>query len=103
VAFGTLPLAAVVEPLLCPVPLRVEDALADAVALVLGNGAQDCENQLADAVAADIATEIDEVQADFGLLQFFKRFERIGGGAEGAIKFGGVAIAPPPAEPARII
>jgi hypothetical protein len=43
--------------------LRVPDALADTIALVLRDSTQDREHQLVDAVAADIATEIDHVQA----------------------------------------
>jgi len=68
---------------------RIADALADAVALILRNGRQDLEHELGDAVAANVAAEIDEVQADLVLLQLFERFERIGGGAERAIKFRG--------------
>src|SRR6516165_11872506 len=70
-------------------PLRVADALAKPVTLLFGDGAQDREYQLADAVAADIAAKIDEVQADLVLLQLFQRFERIGGRAERAIQFRG--------------
>src|SRR6516164_2667539 len=70
-------------------PLRVSDALADTIALVLRDSAQDREHQLADAVAANIAAEIDQVKADLVLLQLFERFERVGGGAERAIKFRG--------------
>ena len=84
-----LPLAAVVEPLLGPVTLRITDALADAVALILLNGRQEGEHKLGDTVAANVAAEIDEVQADLVFLQLFERFERIGGRAERAIKFRG--------------
>ena len=82
-----LPFAAVVEPLLGPMALRIADALADTVALIFRNGRQDREHELGDAVAANIAAEIDEVEADLVLLQLFERFERVGGGAEGTIKF----------------
>ena len=50
--------------------LCVANALADAVTLVLGDSAQDREHQLADAIAADIAAEVDHVQADAVLLEF---------------------------------
>jgi hypothetical protein len=45
------PLAAVVEALGCPMPLDVTNPLADAIALILGYGRQDREDQLADAIA----------------------------------------------------
>jgi len=70
-------------------PLHVSDALADTIALVLRDSTQDREHQLADAVAADIAAEIDHVQADAVLFELFKRSERIGRGTKCAIELCG--------------
>src|SRR6266853_5707189 len=58
------PFAAVVKALRDPMALSVAHTLANAVPLILGHCGQDCEHQLADAVAGDVAAEINHVQAD---------------------------------------
>jgi hypothetical protein len=74
--------------------LYLPDALADAVALILGDRGQDREHELADAVAAHVTAKIDHVEADAVRLQFFKRPERIGCRAERAIEARGYALRP---------
>ena len=60
-------------------PLGITDALTDAISLILGNRSQDRKHQFADAVAADIAAQIDHVQPDAFALEMFEDVERIGG------------------------
>jgi len=50
---------------------------------------QDREHQLADAVAGDVAAEIDHMQADLVFLQLLERAERVRGRSEGAIQLRG--------------
>ena len=60
----------------------LDDSLARAVALGLGDGGQDGEDQLADAVAGRVTAEVDHVQADAGCLHLGKDVEGIEGGTE---------------------
>jgi hypothetical protein len=69
--------------------LHLADAVADAVALVFGDRAQDSKHEFGNAVSAHVTTEVDHVQADAGRLQFLKRAERVGGGSECAVKASG--------------
>ena len=58
------PLAAIEQQLRGAMALRFADALANPIALVLSNSAQDREHQLADAVARHVAAEVEHVQGD---------------------------------------
>jgi len=80
------PQAAVEQASRRVVALHVPNALADPIALVLGDGRQDRENQLADAVAGDVAAQVDHVQRDLVLFQLLQRAQRVGRGAERAVK-----------------
>jgi hypothetical protein len=50
---------------------------------------EDGEYQLADAIAGDVAAEVDHVQADAALLQLPEYVQRIEGGTEHAVELGG--------------
>jgi hypothetical protein len=78
--------AAQVAPPRPLVGLHVCDALADAVALGLGHGGEDGEDQLRDAVARHVAAEIDHVQAHAAVLEAPQDVERVQRAAEHAVE-----------------
>jgi hypothetical protein len=81
-------LAAAVDALSRQMALHVADALTDAIPLVLGHGAEDREDELADSIAPHVAPEVDHVQADaLGTLEEMKD-QGIGRAAEHAIELG---------------
>jgi hypothetical protein len=69
------------------VALHLCHALADAVALGFGNGRQDGEHQLADAVARQVAAEIEHVECDLPFAQIRHDAERVHGRSEHPIQF----------------
>lgn len=72
------PLAAVGEALGHPVAFGVAHPLADAITLVFGHrGRRDRDDQLADAVAGEVAAEIDHVQRYLVILELFERAGRV--------------------------
>jgi hypothetical protein len=54
-----------------PYECHLTNVLANAVALSLGEGGGDRQEQLAESVAGDVATEIEQVELDAPLLQAF--------------------------------
>ena len=60
------------------IPLHFGDPFPGPVALGLGHGGQDREDQLGDAVAGRVAAQVDHVQRDTALLQLAQDVERIG-------------------------
>jgi hypothetical protein len=64
--------------------LGVAHPLPDAIPLILCYRRQDGEHQFADAIAGDVATEIDHMQADPVILELLKRAQGVRGGPEGA-------------------
>src|SRR5579885_687217 len=80
---GTL--AAAVSATLFHVLLHLADALADAVPLVLGDGGEDREHELADAVVRHVAAEIDHVERHAIVAERLERYKRVRGVPEHAV------------------
>jgi hypothetical protein len=69
--------------------LDIADALADPIAFRFGDRGKDREHQLRDAVAGDVAAEVDHVQADLARLQLLQHFQGVERAAEHAVELGG--------------
>ena len=61
------------------VRLHLTDALADSIALRLGEGGGDRQEQLGQAIASDVAAEIEQVELDAPRLEAFDDLERVEG------------------------
>ena len=68
--------------------LRLPNALADAVALGLGEGGGDRQEQLTKPIACDVTAQVEQVQFDAPPLQALDVLVRIEGRAEQAIELG---------------
>ena len=68
------------------VGLHLPDALADAIALGLGEGGGDRQEQLGQAVAGNVAAQVEQVELDAPLLEVLDDLERVEGRAEQAIE-----------------
>ncbi len=79
-------LSAQIPPAGLLIGLHLPDAFPDAVALGLGEGGRDCQEQLRYPVAGDVAAEIEQVELDAPRLETFYNFERVEGRTEKAIE-----------------
>ena len=68
------------------VGFHLPDAFADPIALGLGEGGGDRQEQLGQAVACNVAAEIEQMQSDASLLQVLDDLERVESRAEQAIE-----------------
>src|SRR4029077_6438232 len=83
------PIAAEILPGAPLMALGVADSLTDPLTLELGDRGENGQNELGDAVAGDVATEIEKPQRDPPTLEIADHVERIPGGSEHPVELGG--------------